>query len=267
MSPLLLAAAVVLLPLAMTGAWAVRLATGKSGWIDAIWSAAVGLGGLLAVVASGGGGRAWLVGVLVALWSGRLAGHIAARTRGAGDDPRYAELARQWGEAFPRRLFVFLQIQAVAGIVLVAAIHLAAANPAPFPGLVDGLATVVLVVAILGAAVADAQLARFRRSHGPGGVCDVGLWGWSRHPNYFFEWLGWCAFALFALSAPVLWPVGLLALAAPAMMGWLLTQVSGIPPLEAHMAASRGAAFAAYRDRVPAFFPRRPRASAPEAGR
>lgn len=264
---LMLPTAVALLPLAMTAAWAVRLATGKSGWIDAIWSAAVGLGGLLAVAASGGGGRAWLVGGLVAFWSGRLAGHIVARTRGAGDDPRYAELARQWGEAFPRRLFVFLQIQAVAGIVLVAAIHLAAANPAPFPNLVDGLATIVLVVAIVGAAVADAQLARFRRSRGPGRVCDVGLWGWSRHPNYFFEWLGWCAFALFALSAPVLWPIGLTALAAPAMMGWLLTRVSGIPPLEAHMASSRGAAFAAYRDRVPAFFPRPPRGIAPETSR
>lgn len=257
-----LLASAIGLALVMALAWVVRMRTGNSGWIDAMWSAGVGVAGLLAALAPGGGasGRAWTVAVLVALWSARLAGHIAARTRGGGDDPRYAELARQWGADFPRRLFVFLQIQAACGVVLVLAIRLAASDPAPFPRALDLFAIAVVIAAITGEAVADAQLRRFRRSAPPGGaICEAGLWGWSRHPNYFFEWLGWCGFALFALDPTGARMVGVLALAAPALIYLLLVHASGIPPLEAHMLASRGEAYRALQARVSAFFPRPPR--------
>jgi steroid 5-alpha reductase family enzyme len=257
-----LLASAILLATVMAFAWVVRMRSGRSGFIDAIWSGGVGVAGLLAALAPGAvePGRAWMVAALVAAWSARLAGHIAARTRDGGDDPRYAELARQWGADFARRLFVFLQIQAACGVVLVLAIRLAATNPAPFPGLIDLLAGVVVIAAIVGEAIADAQLTRFRRASPPrGAVCETGLWGWSRHPNYFFEWLGWCGFALFALDPTGARMVGLVALAAPALVYVLLVHVSGIPPLEAHMLASRGAAYRALRARVSAFFPRPPR--------
>lgn len=257
----LLAAAMVL-SIVMAIAWRVRMRTGRSGWIDAIWSAGVGGAGLVAVVLPGGGapGRAATVAVLLLLWSARLAGHIVGRTRGGGDDPRYAELARQWGADFSRRLFVFLQVQAAAGVVLVLAIRLAATDPAPFPRLFDGIAVLVVIAAIIGEAVADAQLTRFRRGSPPhGAVCDAGLWGWSRHPNYFFEWLGWCGLALFALDPSGERMVGLFAFAAPGLMYLLLVHVSGIPPLEAHMLASRGAAYRDLQSRVSAFFPWPPR--------
>lgn len=244
---------------AMTIAWAVRLWTGRSGWIDTIWSAAVGLAGVVAALGATGEGRPRLIAALIVVWSARLALHIGARTRGAADDPRYAELARQWGDAFALRLFLFLQTQAAAGFVLVAAVHVAASAPGPFPGAFDAVATVVVLAAVAGEASADAQLRRFRRSAPVGSLCDVGLWGWSRHPNYFFEWLGWCGFALFALSGLGDRPLQILAFAAPAMMWVLLVHVSGIPPLEDHMSRSRGAAFDAYRARVSAFFPRPPR--------
>ena len=68
------------------------------------------------------------------------------------------------------------------------------------PWTIAGVATWAL--ALGGESIADAQLARFR--HDPankGCVCDVGLWRYSRHPNYFFEWLVWCGFALLALPA------------------------------------------------------------------
>lgn len=259
MSIATLISAAVLMVTAMTIAWAVRLWTGRSGWIDTIWSAAVGLAGVVAALGASGEGRPRLIAALILLWSARLALHIAARTRGAADDPRYAELARQWGDAFASRLFVFLQIQAAAGFVLVAAVHVAASAPGPFPGAIDVVATLVVLVAIAGEAAADAQLRRFRRSAPSGALCEVGLWSWSRHPNYFFEWLGWCGFALFALHGLLDRPHQILAFAAPVMMWGLLVHVSGIPPLEDHMARSRGAAFDAYRARVSAFFPRPPR--------
>ena len=116
----------------------------------------------------------------------------------------------------------------------------AARNPAPGLTLQDALATLIFVGALFGEGVADRQLAAFKRDPAnKGKVCDVGLWAWSRHPNYFFEWLGWCAWPVFAISLGGGWPWGWLALTGPAYMYWLLTQVSGVPLLEAHMKRSR----------------------------
>ena len=90
-----------------------------------------------------------------------------------------------------------------------------------------------------------------------GRIIDAGLWAWSRHPNYFFEWLGWLAYPLIAIQFD--WPPGWLALGAPAIMYWLLVHVSGVPPLEQQLQRSRPEAFSIYRTKVSAFWPRRPR--------
>jgi steroid 5-alpha reductase family enzyme len=114
----------------------------------------------------------------------------------------------------------------------------------------------VLLAAIAGEALADGQLRQFRADPGNRGrVCDIGLWGWSRHPNYFFEWLGWVAYPLLAIDLRGDYPFGWLALSAPAFMYWLLVYVSGVPPLEQQMLRSRGAAYREYQGRVSAFFP------------
>ena len=116
-----------------------------------------------------------------------------------------------------------------------------------------GIAGLVLWgVGIGGESVADAQLSRFRGNPGNRGqVCQDGLWRWSRHPNYFFEWLHWFCYPLLAIGGDWGW----VALIGPAFMYWLLAHVSGVPPLEAQMLKSRGEAYAAYQQRVRAFFP------------
>ncbi|ESQ90239.1 membrane protein [Asticcacaulis sp. AC460] len=247
------------LSLLMTAAWVVQRVTGSSGWIDAIWSIAVGLGGIAAAAWPEIGGlneRRLTLGILVAIWALRLGTHIIARTHGAQDDPRYAKLMQDWGRHGPRNLFLFLQIQAAAAFVLVLAVRLAALNPQPFPALTDLIGFALLIAAIAGEALADMQLRRFGKAH-KGAVCDTGLWAWSRHPNYFFEWLGWVGWAVLAFDPANPW--SLLALAAPALMYYLLVYASGIPPLEAHMLATRGDAFRAYQRRVSAFFPLPPK--------
>ncbi|MBW8881271.1 MAG: DUF1295 domain-containing protein, partial [Asticcacaulis sp.] len=91
-------------------------------------------------------------------------------------------------------------------------------------------------------------------------VCDNGLWKWSRHPNYFFEWLGWVGWAVLACGQPFGGQAsGWLAWGAPALMYYLLVYASGIPPLEAHMLATRGEAWRVYRARTNAFFPGPPK--------
>ena len=243
---------------AMAGAWAVQRATGNSGWVDATWSWATGAAGVaVALVPLDGaapGWRQWLVAGVMAAWALRLGTHIAQRAANGHEDPRYAAFRRDWGAGFQARMFRFLQIQAGAGFLLVLSVFAAARHPAPDLRIADVIAVAIMAAAVLGEAVADAQLRRFRADPANRGlVCEAGLWAWSRHPNYFFEWLLWCAWPVMAWG--VGWPGMALSLVAPALMYWLLVHASGIPPLEAVMLASRGEAFRDYQRRVPAFFP------------
>jgi steroid 5-alpha reductase family enzyme len=256
--------ACVFLSAVMSAAWIVQHKTGNAGWSDAFWSLGLGMAGTaLALVPVTGTDyptiRQLVVASLVAIWGLRLGSHIARRSLKGPEDSRYAQFRKEWGRDFQRRLFIFLQIQAVAGAFLALSMLVAAQNPAPGFRLQDWLAIAVLAAAVIGEAIADRQLRAFAHdTKNRGKVCDTGLWAWSRHPNYFFEWIGWFAYALFAidLSSSYLW--GWLALTGPAFMYWLLVHVSGIPPLEAHMLRSRKKAFTDYQKRVPAFFPRRP---------
>jgi steroid 5-alpha reductase family enzyme len=257
MSALLIVVVIVWLALAMTFAWAVRLRTGQSGWIDTIWSAATGLAGIFVALTAASSARPWLAAGLILVWGARLAAHIGGRTRGAGDDPRYAALEREWGADFSRRLFQFLQIQGAASWPLVLAIAIAARSPRPFPDAFDLAGVVVAAAGLAGEAISDAQMSRYRRTSPRGGICESGLWRYSRHPNYFFEVLFWCAWPFIAFDPAD--PLSLLAFAAPAFMYGLLVYVSGVPPLEKHMRESRGAAFDAYARRVNRFFPGPPR--------
>ncbi len=256
MTLMLIITVTLFLSLAMMLAFRVQQRTRNAGWVDAVWTFALGLAGVtyaLAASRHGAAPRAPLVGLLVAAWSLRLGLYIVGRTREGVEDSRYAQFRRDWGEAFDRRMFLFLQIQAAAAAFLALSMGLAASNPAPL-GARDALAGMVLGASVIGAGLADAQLGRFRADPANRGrVCDRGLWARSRHPNYFFEWLGWCAYPLFAI-APV-HPLGWLALSGPVCMYWLLVHVSGIPPLEAQMLRSRGDAYRAYQAATPAFFP------------
>jgi len=256
----------VLMSAMMMGAWAVQRPTGQSGWADVFWSFAIGMGALVVALLATGPGpleRRWLVAGMAGFWSMRLGFHILARTATAkAEDARYADLRREWGDRFQSRLFLFLQIQALCGVGLVVTVFAAAHRPGPAFSGADWAGLALLIGSVIGEGIADGQLRRFAAdpaNHGK--VCDLGLWRWSRHPNYFFEWLGWLAYPVIAISFAGDWWQGWLALIGPVLMYWLLVHVSGIPPLEAHMLRSRGDAFRSYRARTSAFFPLPPKAN------
>lgn len=258
-----LAAVAVSLSILMAGAWAVQQRTGNSGWVDTIWTLSLGLVGagsaLWPVAGAAPNVRQWLVAALVATWSLRLGIHIAIRTAGSTDDPRYAAFAKEWGADSPRKMFLFVQNQAWASIPLVFAIFVAARFPGEALRLQDYLGSLILLAGIAGEGLADAQLKRFREAPAnKGQVCDAGLWRWSRHPNYFFEWFCWLAYPVIAVSPNYPW--GWATLLAPIFMYWILVHVTGIPPLEAQMLRSRGDRYRAYQSRTSAFFPLPPRA-------
>jgi steroid 5-alpha reductase family enzyme len=264
-----LAAIALSLSLLMTIAWGVRERTGNSGWVDTIWTFAVGLVGagsaLWPVAGAAPSARQWLVAALISIWSLRLGWHIAVRTRGISDDARYAAFASEWGLDARRRMFIFLQNQALGSIPLAFSIFVAARFPETGLRLEDYLGVLILLVGITGEALADAQLKEFRNDPAnKGWVCDVGLWRWSRHPNYFFEWFGWLAYPVIAISIghPLQYPWGFASLLAPVLMYWFLVHVTGIPPLEAQMLRSRGDRYRDYQSRTSAFFPRPPHKAA-----
>jgi len=258
-----LAAIAVALSVLMTGAWLVQQRTGNSGWVDTIWTFSLGLTGaasaLWPIAGAPPNPRQWLVAALVAVWSVRLGSHIATRTAGITDDPRYAAFAKEWGVNSPRRMFLFLQNQGFGSIPLVFSIFVAARFPEQMLRLQDSLGVLILFAGIAGEALADAQLKRFRSDPAnKGRVCDIGLWRWSRHPNYFFEWFGWLAYPVIAISPEYGW--GWATLLAPVFMYWILVHVTGIPPLEQQMLRSRGERYRDYQARTSAFFPLPPRA-------
>jgi steroid 5-alpha reductase family enzyme len=82
-------------------------------------------------------------------------------------------------------------------------------------------------------------------------VCNLGLWRYSRHPNYFFEFLIWVSFAIVAL--PVQY--GYLGLISPLLILFFLFRVSGIPVTEEQALRSKGEAYRKYQRSTSAFIP------------
>lgn len=260
----------LILAIAMAVAWAIDRRTGNSGWIDVSWTCAMGLAGLTSATAffdlENMTLRQWIVAALVTIWTARLAGHIANRTLIISDDPRYRMLRETWGPAAPYKMFWLLQAQGALSVPMALTIALAAWNFSPFPQVLDFAALAIFVTGLTGSALSDWQLSRFKQNHNhEGRVCDSGLWAWSRHPNYFFEWLIWLSLALFAIDAQNVWSWNLAAFAGPAFMFWLLRFVSGVPPLEKHMLAKYGERYRRYQKTTSTFFPLPPASPATRA--
>ena len=249
----------------MVSAWAYGTRARNGGWTDVFW--AFGSGVTLAAAAlfplADGAmpqPRQWLVAALVAFWGLRLFAYLAPRVAGhPHEDPRYAKFRAEWGKDYARNMLFVTLPQAPATALIALSVLIAARTPGPL-GLRDALGVAMLVIAIGGETLSDGQMKRFKADPANRGkVADAGLWGWSRHPNYFFDWLGWLAYPVIGLDLghPVTW----LSLTAPAVMYLLLTRVSGIPPLEEAQLASKGEAYRKYQERVSSFFPLPPKST------
>lgn len=240
---------------AMTVVWIISVRIRNAGIVDVAWSALFALLALIyALLAGGDVVRRSVAGALMILWSSRLALHLGRRVLGhlETEDPRYAALRAKWGPAANRNMLLFFLFQGVTNVLLSVPVLIAAMNPRPGLRIVEYAGIALWIVALAGESVADAQLARFRRDPANRGhVCTAGLWGYSRHPNYFFEWLIWCAFFLFALGSPYGW----VAAYCPLLMLWFLYKVTGIPATEEHSLQSKGEEYRRYQRTTSAFVP------------
>ncbi|MCC2641824.1 MAG: conserved rane protein of unknown function [Nitrospira sp.] len=210
---------------------------------------------------SGEPARRLLVAMMVFLYAIRLGTHVFAdRVWNKVEDGRYRALRLRWGEQGPWRRFWYFQLQAAAIALFSLPPLVVMQNPHPPFHLWDLAGFLLWGVAVTGEAIADRQLAAFRsKPWNKDRVCRIGLWRYSRHPNYFFEWLHWWSYVVMGLANPTgNWG---LTLIGPIAMGWALLKVTGIPVTEAQAMGSRGEDYALYQRTTNAFipwFPRRP---------
>ncbi len=234
--------------------WLARKAD-NYGVVDVVWAYQfIAYAILYGLLLDGGTLRTVLFAGLVGIWSLRLGIHLQRRVRAEHprEDPRYAELRESWRERFDSRMFLFFVAQGIVGWLVALPFSIPAGNPAPGVGFweISGVMLGVLGVAVQ--AWADRDLRRFKENPGnQGQVCRAGLWAWSRHPNYFGEWLVWMALAVFACGSPYGW----LAFLSPLLMLYLLLEVTGVPPSERRALHSKGELYRAYQRTTNTFFP------------
>jgi steroid 5-alpha reductase family enzyme len=255
----LLAVALAALGAAFAGVHALARRLDNYGIVDIAWSYA--FGGVAILYAFEGPGwpvRRALVAALVCVWSARLGTHLLVRVarHHPVEDARYRRLRQDWAAGFGPRMAGFFQLQAASVVVFSAPFLIACLDPTPALRPVELAGAALWLVALSGEALADAQLAAFKRKPSPAGsVCNAGLWRLSRHPNYFFEWLVWVGYFLLACASPRGW----IALVSPAGILWLLLRVTGIPMAEEQSLRSRGDAYRRYQRETSPFVPWFPR--------
>jgi steroid 5-alpha reductase family enzyme len=228
--------------------------TGDATAVDAGWALTLALlAGLYAGLATGCLAYRILVGVTAGPAYLRVASVVLRRV-GHGEDRRYRDLRERWGErgGVQRRFFVFYQAQALLALGLSAPFLLACFDSHHGLQPLAWAGAALWMVAASGEAIADRQLRRFKADPASKGkTMRYGLWHYSRHPNYFFQWLSWVAYALIATQAPWGW----LAWISPALMLYLIVFVTGIPPSEEQALRSRGDDYRRYQRETSAFVP------------
>lgn len=250
------------LPVAMVGMallfWLQRR-RGDAGIVDVAWAGGIGL---LAIAAAycgeGWEPRRFLVGLMGSVWSIRLTVHLVIdrQIRAGREDGRYQMLRNKWGAKAQRRFFYFFQGQAMLVVLFGLPFVAVAANARVGWTAWDAAGLVVWTVAVAGEWIADRQLAAFRRqAANQGRTCDLGLWRYSRHPNYFFEWVHWWAYVAMAGGSESGW----LAWVGPVLMWFLLSRVTGIPYTEKRALVTRGEDYRRYQRVTSSFIPWFPR--------
>src|ERR1019366_6511123 len=226
--------------------WLIHLRTGNAAIVDFGWAGGLGILGILYAALGGGNQvRSILLAVMSGVWGFRLAFYLLmTRVIGHPEEGRYQQLRRDWKTNIPLKFLAFFEFQALLCVVLAVPFMVAARNAAPEISTLEWTAVCLWVLAVAGETAADIQLSNFRKDPAhKGHTCQTGLWHYSRHPNYFFEWLIWMAFALFALDSPG----GYWGLISPALILYFVLRVTGIPATEAQAIRTRGEEYRRYQ--------------------
>ncbi len=216
--------------------------------VDVAWVVGLAVTGIIYILFNHFNTLTIVFSTLLVIWGLRLGSLLTWRVLRSYHDPRYEDLSNQW--KINKSLGFFLNFLLQAGFIFIISLpfYFIAIRQNSFSAL-DIIAGCIVIASILGETVADYQLARFRKKH-PGRVCNHGLWHYSRHPNYFFEWLVWLSFSLSALGH--LW--GWLGLFSPICLYFIMIKIT-IPITEKCSLESKGELYHDYMEKTPLFFP------------
>lgn len=235
--------------------WLVALRINNLGIVDIAWSIGfLPIAIFFAVMTHGELTRRWLIAGMAGLWSLRLATHVGIRVikHHPQEDVRYGKLRADWGAKLKQKTFWFFQFQAVILAALSTVFLVPCMNSKVEIVPLEWAGAALWLVAFAGESLSDHQLKKFKAdSNNRGKICEAGLWNYSRHPNYFFEWLIWVGFFVFAWSSPG----GCFTVLCPGLMLFFLLRVTGIPLTEELSLKSKGDAYREYQRTTSAFVP------------
>lgn len=227
----------------------------NAGVVDIFWSYNFPVIAIILLLLSPGfETRKLLICGMVIIAGARLGTHLAIRILKHlnEEEGRYQQLRKEWSPDPDTKFFFFFQFQAVSDVLLAIPFFVITFNTSPQLAPLEYVGAGLWLISVIGEAVADAQLAAFKKDPAnKGKVCDTGLWGYSRHPNYFFELLMWVSYFVFALASPY----GYMAIISPAIILYLLLKVTGIPATEEQSLRSKGEAFKQYQQKTSVFIP------------
>ncbi len=254
----LLPAALAIAALMLT-VWLISLAIKDASIVDIAWGFGfVVVAWVVRASVDGVPARQNLLVALVTIWGLRLAGYLAVRNLGHGEDPRYQAMRRRHGSRFP--LVSLLTVFGLQGVVMfIVSLPVTLGQAADGPESLGPLAWLGVVVWVIGFAfetIGDAQMRRFQSDPAnKGQVMDRGLWAWTRHPNYFGDATMWFGLGLITLETG--WS-GVIALIGPVVMTYFLLNISGKALLERSIGRRRPG-YAEYVERTSGFFPLPPK--------
>jgi steroid 5-alpha reductase family enzyme len=264
-SSTVLIAALVTIACLMLATWSVSLVRRDASIVDIAWGLGFVLCGWAALFVTGASGSGnWLLVVMVSVWGLRLAGYLAKRNLGKGEDFRYRAMRRKHGERFAIvSLYTVFALQGALMFVVALPVTLGQRDVDASIGFVSFIGFAVWVVGLYFEVVGDAQLARFKRDpRNADRIMDRGLWALTRHPNYFGDSLVWWGLAIVGSSQGA----GPWAFLGAAVMTVLLVRVSGAAMLD-RLLAQRKPGYAEYMQRTSGFIPLPKRPASAREGR
>jgi steroid 5-alpha reductase family enzyme len=237
----------------MLATWSVSLLRRDASIVDIVWGLGFVLVAWAAKFVSGASGAGnWLLLVMVTIWGLRLAGYLAKRNLGKGEDFRYRAMRQKHGERFAIvSLYTVFGLQGALMFVVSLPVSLGQRDTDADAGFIALLGFIVWAIGLYFEAVGDAQLARFKRDpRNADKIMDQGLWALTRHPNYFGDSLVWWGLAIVASVQGA----GAWAFLGAAVMTVLLVRVSGVAMLD-RLLAKRKPGYAEYMARTSGFIP------------
>jgi len=237
----------------MLVAWGIYLFTRVGSLVDLFW--ALGFVVLMLVYYNLGEHSSLAAQIMLTLgllWALRLFAYLFFyRDSVMVEDPRYTQLSSTWKI---RKSLGFLSNYLLQGalMLLISSPFMIAFSDLVQFGAFFWVGAVIVVIGLVNEAIADMQLTHFKRSkHRQGNkVCQNGWWKYSRHPNYFFDWLTWLGFAVMTLAHPWGW----VALISPLTLLFVFVGIT-INITEQHALVSRGEEYAQYQLTTSKFFP------------